>query len=741
MTCSALSDDGRFRVSFHPPGYVGGIADLVDVDGNDVPDLVDEVFAGLDEASQAYVGTPQPSPSQECDPAFAFNMVPPDEVPIRVNLWKFDVPFRDDPSGFAPMDSLSDAADIWMDPSASDLRYLAAHELFHVHQWMYASTLDYTERQGVSMWLEATAEWAAHQATGDVDYSSNLSEFLGEPEMALEHGSAYDSDPREYGAFLFAEYLEQHYGCDVIRQTWAALGAPTGIGAIEAIDQVLGQWESGGVEDVMADFWADSYRMTATYTDPHASPIPFEHSWLDRLLTNTRTDSVDSPTDPNDPLEFADSTPRPYHQSHVLRGGGGIMGATEVSPGGAAFVDLVHDTGRSGTMLVQLGNYQPMPPYSGVPDVLTSDDVHVRILSYDSYPDLCQAPIDVPLVNGFALQQVPLSPDCRFSTLVITNYRPIDGSLKRQGFVVSYDSAIKPGDVFVGAPGGRVMVFDPSGVPVTNLYAGTGSEIGGLAFDASRNLYATHFDTAAVSKFTESGLLTGTWGTGYQGGPEGIIFMPNGNALVGHAEGTDDVQKRSPSGALLASFDVTIEDRGSDWLALKPDDCTLLYTSEGARILRYDICTGTQLSDFATSASTPAFGIQLLPNGDVLVAATSAIRRYNSAGSLLSVTSVPGALRLFGLALSPDGSSYWVTDIGTAHVYQIDLATGAVLKDINTFSVAAVGDDPSNGIAIMPVGGGAGANSAGGVPDPIFWPPPLEDVSTDTSAGPSGQTI
>ncbi len=51
---------------------------------------------------------------------------------------------------------------------------------------------------------------------------------------------------------------------------------------------------------------------------------------------------------------------------------------------------------------------------------------------------------------------------------------------------------------------------------------------------------------------------------------------------------------RTPDGTLISTFDVATDDRGSDWIAFRPDGCTMVYTSEGTRVLQYDVCAARQ---------------------------------------------------------------------------------------------------------------------------------------------------
>lgn len=123
------------------------------------------------------------------------------------------------------------------------------------------------------------------------------------------------------------------------------------------------------------------------------------------------------------------------------------------------------------------------------------------------------------------------------------------------------------GDVFVGIGDGKVGWYFPDGTLNKILDTGaTGSEMTGMAFDVAGNLYATAFQNNQVYKFDTRGELIGTFGSGYNCRPESITLDAESNLYIGQADCGANVLKFSPSGTLLESFDVAIEDRGSDWI-------------------------------------------------------------------------------------------------------------------------------------------------------------------------------
>ena len=259
------------------------------------------------------------------------------------------------------------------------------------------------------------------------------------------------------------------------------------------------------------------------------------------------------------------------------------------------------------------------------------------------------------------------------------------------------------GDVFVSVSDGQVQWRSPGGNLNQTLTVSSGFGFTtGMAFDATGNLYVTEFSAQSVSQFDTNGNLLGTFGSGYNQSPESILFDKSGNAYVGQADGTEDILKFDSQGNLLAAFDVAIENRGSNWIDLASDQCTLFYTSEGPSIKRFNVCNNMQLPDFATGVLHSAgFALRLLPDGGLLVTDFQDIDRLDASGQVVQTYDVPGENCWFALNLDPDGASFWSADVCTSNVYKFDIASGAQLLSFNTgtpsstvFGLAVRGEPP-----------------------------------------------
>jgi len=267
--------------------------------------------------------------------------------------------------------------------------------------------------------------------------------------------------------------------------------------------------------------------------------------------------------------------------------------------------------------------------------------------------------------------------------------------------------AFAVGDVLADVGQGTIRHFTPSGTLVDTLTTPANSYEGdGMCFDAGRDLFATQgFESNTVSKFDDHGnLLQANFGSGYTGHPESCIVDSAGHVYVGQPDGTHSILEFDSTGNLLNSFSPAVENRGTDWIDLAADQCTMYYTSEGSHIKRFNVCTNTQLPDFATLPASPCYAHRIRPNGEVLVACTSAVFRLSASGAVIQTFSVPNTIDLFALNLDSDGTSFWTADYTSGEVVKVDIATGSVLTSFTTPPQSVLG-----GLAIVGeinVGGG-----------------------------------
>lgn len=247
------------------------------------------------------------------------------------------------------------------------------------------------------------------------------------------------------------------------------------------------------------------------------------------------------------------------------------------------------------------------------------------------------------------------------------------------------------GDVFAATDSGVVLRYSPSGVLLQRLDTGSGTFATGMAFDAAGNLYVTNFGANQIVVFDNNGNRKGTFGSGFDSDPESIAFDRNGNAYVGQADGAHAILEFSPNGTLIRSIPAAGDDRGSDWIAIAPDQKSIYYTSEGPNVKRIDLTTGAQLPDFASSG-TEQFASRFLSDGTLLVADSTDVLRYDARGSVIQrYTQFPNVQSLFALNLDPDATTFWTSDLSTAQIYRVNIATGAIVTTIDATKNGAQG--------------------------------------------------
>lgn len=263
------------------------------------------------------------------------------------------------------------------------------------------------------------------------------------------------------------------------------------------------------------------------------------------------------------------------------------------------------------------------------------------------------------------------------------------------------------GDVFVSLEPGPVQWYMPDGTlrqVLVSTVPGTGE---GMGFDPNGNLYVTRWcmdpgctsTGNTVEMFTVLGQSMGPVGRGYDCSPHDILFKPDGTAYVGQAGCSGDVLRFTPGQPDPDAFDVTPESQGSFWIDLAADGCTILYTSIGPNVKRYDTCTGSQLSDF-NAAPLPGgvtHGLRVLPDGGVLVSSGAVIARLDASGALVQTYTVSGETILWaGLDLVGDGT-FWAANYSSSNIHRFDIATGVRLHSFNT------GTPPGTAVAVAVV--------------------------------------
>lgn len=413
-----------------------------DADGDGVPDYIENVAENLEASWTIYTAV---------DPGLDYDY-PDDKLPIKVQVG-LDPLFTG--SGLVLPDQTIRLSNVDGDT------YLPRHELFHVLQYEYGGDSEearilWALREGTLWWMEATGEWAAHQASPDgvedADvYAFRLPDFLGFPDRALDAYSVdvplLDIPNPQYGSFIFAEHLEEGFDANVIRQTFERTLLVDQFGALAAIEAVLVN-RSSTLADELIDFARRSYLMDFQDSDTG--------DWRTILESDPRGRTVANDLGGG----------RPFRQRHDLLLGGTASGAVTVEPGGRSYIDFLALGQENGILQVTVDGL--------------GEDGYAELLSFDAYPSECVAPVTFPDGEPTVEAEVPID-GCRHATLVVTNTDPIRGASRNPTWQASFLPCTHPRQT-----GSNILVdggFESSNGqgPGGNEIPGF-SDVGGLEF-------------------------------------------------------------------------------------------------------------------------------------------------------------------------------------------------------------------------------------------------------------------
>ncbi|MFC7358893.1 Ig-like domain-containing protein [Nocardioides astragali] len=258
----------------------------------------------------------------------------------------------------------------------------AGHELVHQYQYEYIDILDNRSlgrMSDIGWWMEASAEWASHQMVaaypGDYaeddeeEYLRNIELFLEQPTKDL---MAWESSTnRQYGAFVFAEWLHHDRGVDAVRSVWEEFDRSGSIrDGLVAVAPNAASW--------LPTMWRDMY--TLDLAIPGRVDQGVTDRWREELEPNPATAPYESLT-----------ANRPVESVHHLAEGDSAVEPVELGPGGGTFVELDLDVDR--TVLVTL---RPDATDGGL-DLET-----LPLAAYDLDPATAPQSCDVPAMSGTA---------------------------------------------------------------------------------------------------------------------------------------------------------------------------------------------------------------------------------------------------------------------------------------------------------------------------------------------------
>lgn len=292
------------------------------------------------------------------------------------------------------------------------------------------------------------------------------------------------------------------------------------------------------------------------------------------------------------------------------------------------------------------------------------------------------------LVNAALANGVPGSPSA--SATIITDDLPPDTRFVLVGKDVS---------------GNQVRRYTSDGTFIDAWGPHIGNVLGyvttGMCFSPRGDILATRFDYPDPTLYSAAGAVLDDAFARPPGSSsffyaESCVFDRSGNVYIGQAGGSGSsdeqvaLKKFDRHGNPLDSYTIPTGTRGTDWIDLAGNQCTLYYTSEDTTVRRYNLCTRTPLPDFTTDLTPPyCYALRLRPNGELMVACQDAVHRLSAQGANLKTYTRQDigeldASGLFALNLDPDGTSFWTAGLHSGDVYRVDIESGAVLTTFNT---------------------------------------------------------
>ena len=222
---------------------------------------------------------------------------------------------------------------MFVDNDYSDIKHLGRHELFHFVQYEYMHG-SYAGDYWMNWWMEATANWASHQAGllagepgQDSRYYQSLDDFLRQSQERFDEGnSVLRGGGPEYGAFIVAEYMEDRIGINAVRQTWERLTGWFPPRPGEVIKEVMQTQRVNGnfAEEIQR------FREWAYVVDANTGGVGFH--------------DPDAPKWQSD-LDFPDN--RPPHDTVTIGPAttGSVTKTVDVQQTGARYAEIVNPTG------------------------------------------------------------------------------------------------------------------------------------------------------------------------------------------------------------------------------------------------------------------------------------------------------------------------------------------------------------------------------------------------------------
>jgi len=310
---------------------------------------------------------------------------------------------------------------------------------------------------------------------------------------------------------------------------------------------------------------------------------------------------------------------------------------------------------------------------------------HARGIDYDKVNDLLYVVSEFPRLYKYNTSGTLLS---KFSLREFAGCGSCDnggcGSCDGGGVVVDDAGNIH---VTIGAMAHRVLKVSPLGDFLAAYGQGIMYEAYGIDKDPDGNICVSSRRYARIHRFSPDGTFLSRI--------EPVSFLrPMGVAIDGN---TLAIGTSASARFILHLFDLTTKSLIGEFYSNRyayfsgiAIDGNLLYVMDRARLRRFDISTGAELSSFHPSGiyfGGRDYGLAVNSSGDLWVTDrySSQIFKISQTGStLLATSSVPDP---YGIAVDPIDETLWVTSVLQGKVYHLS-KSGTILGEFGDSGMA-----------------------------------------------------
>ena len=422
--------DLRFRFSVNGDRHSFGDAPTTEIPGTVVPEEMLAMANQFFNAFEAYE-----------DLGFQIGGNLDDGMPLDITMEDtraYTIPICWSCHGF------DEIADFGVVISPDELGSTPRHEAFHIVQYNYVSEYDVfgeflpgdLGRDSTLWWMEATANWADHQAVEAMeadgqtppeptDYADAFLDFANQPTRTLTRFLPLTEGTRpQYGAYILAEYLQDRFdeanNTNFVRRTFEELDVqdhPLGINertAIQVIEDVLEE-NNSSFADALPRFWTAAYLLDDNGSNHFGFEDPALTDWRGALGSEWTSGDEFSSRDRLGRASVNGESLSPAVVPHDGTTGPLTFGNR---PGGAGIIDVSLEQGWEGFLTADI-DIDPAGRYDKYAAVLVAYD--------DSgYPNLCDRgsgpEIEIQDLSLAAGTSIELDEACPTASLLIVNH-------------------------------------------------------------------------------------------------------------------------------------------------------------------------------------------------------------------------------------------------------------------------------------------------------------------------------